>query len=205
MVALGGEPVVSLPDVDKAAQERATAAMAAAAAAHDQQHSRPDASNSSTPADTDAVGQPTQQQQIARSALELVAAEGAAAQNAISDQRAQQDGYNQHPGASDSGQQTPGYQTEGDDGVLTAAGDELRQLRESYLLLQEEYWRQKNVLLSAQIEAGQLRSLNEEANRQLTEVRCKACRRALCCAQCLGDVKGEFQKDNDLNVCLDKM
>jgi hypothetical protein len=53
------------------------------------------------------------------------------------------------------------------DGVLK---QELQQLQDSYLLLQEEYWRQKERLMALDIEAGQLRVASEQAQATAAQV-----------------------------------
>lgn len=58
------------------------------------------------------------------------------------------------------------------DGVLK---QELQQLQDSYLLLQEEYWRQKDRLMALEIEAGQLRVSTEQAQATAAQVRLQAC------------------------------
>jgi hypothetical protein len=58
------------------------------------------------------------------------------------------------------------------DGVLK---QELQQLQDSYLLLQEEYWRQKDRLMAVDIEAGQLRVASEQAQATAAQVGCRCC------------------------------
>jgi hypothetical protein len=53
------------------------------------------------------------------------------------------------------------------DGVLK---QELQQLQDSYLLLQDEYWRQKDRLMALEIEAGQLRVSTEHAQATAAQV-----------------------------------
>lgn len=48
--------------------------------------------------------------------------------------------------------------------------EELQQLQDSYLLLQEEYWRQKERLMALELEAGQLRVSSEQAQAAAVQV-----------------------------------
>jgi hypothetical protein len=52
---------------------------------------------------------------------------------------------------------------------------ELQQLQDSYLLLQEEYWRQKDRLMALEIEAGQLRVSTEQAQATAAQVGLETC------------------------------
>jgi predicted nucleic acid-binding Zn-ribbon protein len=54
---------------------------------------------------------------------------------------------------------------------MTSLADELSQLRESYLLLQEEYWRQKEKLLELDIEVKQLQQTTSDAVHKAEKVR----------------------------------
>lgn len=56
-------------------------------------------------------------------------------------------------------------------GLVNALKAELQQLQDSYLVLQEAYWAQKERLLALELEAGQLRSTSEEATAAAAQVR----------------------------------
>jgi hypothetical protein len=63
----------------------------------------------------------------------------------------------------DSGGVTGSVATAALQGVHEALQEELAQLRSSYLLLQEEYWRQKERLLALELDSAQLKAAAEKA------------------------------------------
>lgn len=74
------------------------------------------------------------------------------------------------PDAQQQLQQLDAHNLEALPGLDTVLKSELQQLRDSYLVLQDAYWGQKERLLALEIEAGQLRVQCEQAQASAAQV-----------------------------------